>query len=251
MSNSRCGMRLPRPELLLVLLCLALPAAPARADTPPTTREQVDAEAMALRQLPTLIGSEKQRRLQFKPDNETARPPETAPAWVRWLGDFARWVGEAGRVFVWLLGALLLALLAVAARRWWQEGRGTAGPEALQLPTHVRNLDIRPETLPDDVGGAALALWQAGRQLEAMALLYRGALSQLVHRHQVAIIASSTEGDCLRLARPRLAGPAQDYFETLVTAWRRMLYGAQPPAEAEALWLCSGFASRLAREPGP
>ena len=54
-------------------------------------------------------------------------------------------------------------------------------------PSHVRDLDIRPESLPDDVGAAALALWQRGEQRAALALLYRG--------HAVAPRARSLRAD--------------------------------------------------------
>ena len=95
------------------------------------------------------------------------------------------------------------------------------------------------------VGADALALWQQGRLQEAMSLLYRGALSRLVHGHGVPIRASSTEGDCLRLARPHLAeGPAR-YFALLVDAWRATVYAARPPADGTMQLLCAEFDRRL------
>ena len=44
------------------------------------------------------------------------------------------------------------------------------------------------------------ALWDRGDHRAALALLYRGLLSRLVHVHRVPIRDSSTEGDCLALA---------------------------------------------------
>ena len=58
----------------------------------------------------------------------------------------------------------------------------------------------RRKTLPPDVGAAAAALARAGRLREALSLLYRGALSELVHRRGVRLLASHTEGDVLRLS---------------------------------------------------
>src|SRR4029079_6929748 len=71
-------------------------------------------------------------------------------------------------------------------------------------PTHVRDLDIRPESPTDDIGAAARQLWDRGEQRAALALLYRGMLSRLAHVHRVPIRDSSTEGDCVELASAQL-----------------------------------------------
>jgi hypothetical protein len=84
-----------------------------------------------------------------------------------------------------------------------------------------------------------------------MSLLYRGALSQLVHRHQVPIRASSTEGDCLRLAAPQLPAAARAYLESLVAAWRQTVYAGRLPADEQALSLCTGFDAGLAMAGAP
>ena len=78
--------------------------------------------------------------------------------------------------------------------------RAPRGDDAFVAPTHVRDLDIRPESLPDDIGAAARALWDRGEHRAALALLYRGLLSRLAHVHRLPIRDSSTEGDCLALA---------------------------------------------------
>jgi hypothetical protein len=234
-----------RPEALLLAACLVA-APPARAEAP-LTRDTVDERARALAELPGLRGSKVERHLKLKFDDEpTPQPKKTeVPDWVRWLRDFGEWLNTTGRFLMWALaaGAAVLVLLRLAR---WLRGRDEALPQALARPTHVRELDIRPDSLPADIGAAALALWGAGETRGAMSLLYRGALSALVHRHAVPIRASSTEGDCLALARPRLAAPAQAYLEGLVGAWRQTVYAGRPPADADAEQLCAGFAARFA-----
>lgn len=244
MSSRRCAMRSRvRPEALLVALWLAL-AAPAVAE-PALTRDAVDARARELPDLPGLRGSQVERHLQFKPTDEPPRRVGEPPAWVRWLRDFGDWISTTGRWLMWLLmAAATIAGLLVLWR--FLRGRDAALPDAVALPTHVRELDIRPETLPGDIGAAALAQWRAGDRRGAMSLLYRGALSALVHRHGVPIRASSTEGDCLALARPRLAPPGGRYLEALVGAWRQTVYAGRPPDDAGAEALCAGFADGLA-----
>ena len=53
--------------------------------------------------------------------------------------------------------------------------------------SRVSGLDIRPDSLPEDVGAAALALLEAERTRDALSLLYRGALSRAVHRFGAAM----------------------------------------------------------------
>ena len=107
----------------------------------------------------------------------------------------------------------------------------------------MRDLDIRPESLPDDVGAAALALWERGEQRAALALLYRGTLSRLVHVHTVPIRASSTEGECLALAKQRVPAEAVSYTTQLVETWTGAVYGARTPASGVVQALCAEFAA--------
>lgn len=65
----------------------------------------------------------------------------------------------------------------------------------------IGGLDIRPETLPENVTAAALQLWAEGKQRAAMALLYRATLSRLVDENGLILSTGATEGDCLRLAK--------------------------------------------------
>jgi hypothetical protein len=118
-------------------------------------------------------------------------------------------------------------------------------PKPFVAPSHVRDLDIRPESLPEDVGAAALALWARGEQRAALALLYRGTLSRLVHVHSVPIRASSTEGECLALAKQRVKATTASYAARLVETWTGAVYGAQTPGSGVVQALCGEFAAAL------
>ncbi len=247
-------MPLRRPDLAraaaAAALTVALTAAsaappPAPAASAPLTRAQVEAIAQGLSDIPTLKGTQQVRELRFKPDgpppDDPVRSRET-PAWLQWVAEFMAWFADAGRWVMWLLLALGLAWLLVRLHRWFGGRDATSADGALVLPTQVRGLDIRPDTLPDDVGAAAWALWQRGESRACLGLLYRGALSQLVHGHGVPIRDSSTEGDCLRLAAPRLAGAALVYWRGLVAVWAEAVYAARTPSTEQVRPLCEGFA---------
>lgn len=253
--------------LAAVLVSLALQAGPACAaddaasapaqsvpsqTTPQLAREQVNRELESLRQDPNLAGKRKEKTLRLKDRGEAKKKDTRHDGTWAWLRDFARWMTEAGRVGVWVVAAVLVALLLVGLRHWIRVRAGavkgsTAGP----LPSHVRDLDIRPESLPDRIGEAAAALWHKGEHRAALSLLYRGALSRLVHQHQVPIRAASTEGECLALAARRLAPERSAYFGRLVQAWQLAVYGARLPENEAVITLCREFDQHLRRSEVP
>lgn len=196
----------------------------------------VEAAASAVRADPDLGGFRTERTWRFK-DRGRDEPVSADPFWL----NLARWLAEGARGLVWLLGAVLLALLLVSARRWLAVHGDAIHTRGARLPSHVRELDIRPESLPDDIGAAVRELWLAGERRAALSLLYRGALSRLVHSYEVAIGDASTEGDCIRLARAALPAERSDFVTALVGAWQLAVYGNRPLRSDDVLRLCADF----------
>jgi len=220
-------------------------AAASAADAPfVTTPDDVARAVATVRSDPNLGGPRTERSLRLKPDNDKKRRAE-APA--PWLVEMVRWMSEAGRGLMWLLGAIAIALLIVFAWRWMRvRADAVAGRAALLPPSHVNDLDIRPDSLPDDIAGNARALWQRGEQRAALSLLYRGALSRLVHDHGVAVRSASTEGECVVLARAALPAAGGAFFERLVGAWQVAVYAARWPDAASVAALVDGFDAHFA-----
>ena len=142
-----------------------------------------------------------------------------------------------------------MALALVSARHLVNLRTFERRVKAVAAVSHVRDLDVRLESLSDDVGAAAWALWQAGRVPEAMSLLYRGALSRLIHQYRVPITSSATEGECLDLARARLEPPTLRYVTQVVRAWEASIYGGRALSAAMGEALCTGFGQRLDGRP--
>lgn len=234
-----------RSEPLAMLLSLALLVGSAVAAEPASapTRQQVGAEVDRLRVDPELGGTHKQKTLRLKQQDPFKPPPTKAEpnALLNWMRDFSRWMTDAGRVMVWVLAALAVALFIVGLRHWVRVRAGRMKGASATLPSHVRDLDIRPESLPEQIGTAAAAMWQRGEHRAALSLLYRGALSQLVHRHAVPIRAASTEGECVALAATRLPPERSAFFGRLVQAWQLAVYGARLPESSSVLALCADF----------
>ena len=245
------GSASPRQRLLawaLAALCAGVTWTPAAAvvsqDAP--TREQVRSAVERVRADPNLPGTKTERKLRFKThDEEDPDEPKRDTSGLDWLRDLVKAIAEGARWLVWGLGALAVAWLVLRIRGWMQVRAGGGRPARGPLPSHVGSLDIRPESLPDDIGAAAAGLWQRGQQRAALSLLYRGALSRLVHLHAVPVRAASTEGECVALAAGHLAPAAQAFFVRLVEAWQLAAYGGRLPSTAQVLAVCDAFDRHL------
>jgi hypothetical protein len=240
-----------RPEIVLVALVALSPLAGAGQELvsgEAPTRIEVRKALDTVANDPNLAAQRTVNMLKRKEPEPVTDEPwwwQWANAIVRWMRGLFVWIAESGRVIVWVLGALGAGLLALYIARLIRERRLPRVPKQFVAPSHVRDLDIRPESLPDDVGAAALALWERGEQRAALALLYRATLSRLVHVHSVPIRASSTEGECLALARQRAQPTTATYATRLVETWTGAVYGAQTPGAGVVQSLCNDFAAAL------
>ncbi len=241
----------------MLMLCWALCTPMAGAQGEPPTPEQVQAAIEQVRTDPNLVSEKTERVLRWKKDTTKKPPPDSEQsAWVKWIKDFVAWLNQAGRVLMWVLGAVAAVLALWAVRRWFVlQGEGLRRV-TIAAPTHVQDLDIRPDSLPDDIGAATWLAWQRatdwGARRAALSLLYRGALSRLVHGFAMPIRASSTEGECVALAQAAFAhqrlersAARTEFVAQLIQVWQRAVYGLQAPADAVVHSLCQDFAAHL------
>jgi hypothetical protein len=195
---------------------------------------------------PNLATDRTIRMLRWKRSQENTQESRLSE-WLVWLGGLFQWVEQSARVIVWIVVAVLGGLLGIYLVRMMM-ARGAEGAfETFVPPTHVRDLDIRPESLPAEIGAAARALWDRGEHRAALALLYRGMLSRLAHVHRVPIRDSSTEGDCLSMAAGHLTQRKCEYTVLLVRVWQRFVYGGEPAEPSTVYALCHDFAPALDR----
>ncbi|HEV8332243.1 MAG TPA: DUF4129 domain-containing protein [Steroidobacteraceae bacterium] len=220
------------------IVTLACAVAPASAAAGPDEAEV----SKALEQVkadPNLSPHRTTRTLKWVDEQE--RRQYQQPGFLAWLGGLFAGIAGASRIFFWALIIVALGLLGLFIARLAQHFRYEGRPRVADVPTHVRELDIRPESLPRDIGATALQLWERNDHRGALVLLYRGLLSRLVHGHGVPIRESSTEADCVTLAVPRLDAVAATYTAGLVRVWQHAIYGAREPAADEMRTLCTRF----------
>jgi hypothetical protein len=147
-------------------------------------------------------------------------------------------IARALEVLFWILIAAAAAYLL-----WWAS---KLLPRALEPrrepyrpPAALFGMDLSPDKLPPDVAAAAAGLAREGRLREALSLLYRGALTELVHKRGVQLLPSHTEGEAVRLA-------GMPYFAGLVEVWRACAYGQRPLSATRVEELAAGYREAFA-----
>lgn len=232
--------------LAAILIGTAVPALAARPASKGVAgapdRAAIDRAIESVKADPNLATERTIKTLRWK--GSMPKGPVKFPGWMSWLGSFFAWIAESSRVLIWCGALGLAALVVVYLLRIARTQLAISEDEEFVAPTHVRDLDIRPESLPDDVGAAARQLWERGEQRAALALLYRGMLSRLAHVHRVPIRDSTTEGDCIALAAAQLP-ERSDYVGSLVKVWQRLGYGHETVESAAVYGLCEEFDAAL------
>jgi hypothetical protein len=214
------------------------------------TEAEITAAIQEVRKDPKLADVRKIKSLRWVDDDE--KKPEKKSQW-QWLTRLLEWIGNlfamlvgSGRVLFWIVLAVLAGLLLVYL---WRLARGLGLGERssrIEAPSFVRDLDIRPESLPEDIGAEARRLWDDGEHRGALALLYRGLLSRLVHAYRVPIRDSSTEGDCITLASRHLDNEERKlYVSSLVRVWQRAVYGGETIPSETVYTLCDEFSRAM------
>jgi hypothetical protein len=147
-------------------------------------------------------------------------------------------LAKAAEFALWIVaGAALAYAIWFIARMLPRERSGRPGP--YRAPAALFGMSLAPETLPADLPAAAAALAREGKGREALSLLYRGALSTLVHKRGVQLQASHTELEVVRLA-------SSTYVEQLVKAWRESAYAGRLSSVAEIERLAQDYAAAFA-----
>ncbi len=164
--------------------------------------------------------------------------------------DFTGLLARFGEVMLWGLVIGLVVLLIVYRERWLALFRAAPRRRRPARPEMLFGMDVRPESLPDDIPGQARTLWAQGEWAAALSLLYRGALATLIDRDRLELEAGATEGDCLRRVETSPGGELAVYFARLTRAWQRTAYAHRPPGAEEALGLLDSWARYFAAPAG-
>ena len=164
-----------------------------------------------------------------------------SPAWARFWANLAKLFSDILQGLMWVAIAIVVAIVIYILRKFIPEPRVRKSGD-YEPPANLFGLNVSPESLPEDIGAAASVLVRQGRLRDALSLLYRGALSVLIHRHRVIVRAGDTEGDCERAAQAGLPSEASGYFSRLLAIWRQAAYAGSATESQTIEELCRDWA---------
>ncbi len=148
---------------------------------------------------------------------------------------------------LWLLIAIGISLLIYFRDRWMYLFQGKRkSKDEYQSPEIMFGMDVRPESLPENIVDEARKLWQSEQHRESLSLLYRGALIRLINQEKVRLQNSHTEGDVLKYAALKLDEIKQSYLKLLTTQWQLIAYAHRSPNESDMQMLFDHWTSDFA-----
>lgn len=174
-----------------------------------------------------------------------------------WLGDLLSnfgvpgFMGAVGLAVFWVILVLIIAgiiYLIIKNKHIFSTGmnRQNSGVAVSKIEA-VMGMDVRPESLPDDVVAAARQAWRDGDSHLALSLLYRGAITWFVYHGDLSVEESDTEGDCLRRVQATNHTEHGAYFADLTGVWINTAYGKNEPDEVRMIALCDGWPFRMSK----
>jgi hypothetical protein len=246
------------PLLLLVAGLMLLQVTPQAMANAPIGTQQLSTRSASqsiqeVLEQPPFKNPETVTRYRFG-DEKTATKSKAKgdgklPAWLQALLDnlnsnVFKQVAQGLEILLWSLLIGGVALLVWRYREWLRTFVSRSRqpfPKAVKpVPAQLFGLELEVETLPADIASTAEQLWPTHPR-EALGLLYRGLLSQLLHEFNLPLKNADTEGQVLehvhRLQQPQLLA----FSDELTRHWQNLAYGHRLPPTAAQQQLCNDW----------
>ncbi len=179
---------------------------------------------------------------EFDQDSDEKKTPPDF-AWlvkaVAVIVQFAEWI-------LWIAVICLILYVVFKYRHWLQQFYVAIPKQRSRCaPKILFGMDVTEESLPSNVGESAESLLCNDRHREALSLLYRACLVQLIIRG-ADLDDGDTERFCVEKAKriekeQRLSPEAMEYFEGLTQFWQRIAYGHLSLESDQALAFCRNW----------
>ncbi len=178
---------------------------------------------------------DKEKEMRWiKKDKEKKKQKDLEINWLKLLLDpVAKLFATLFETGLWILLLIGLSLLFYYRKHWLHLFQASKqAEEEYQAPEIMFGMDVRPDSLPDDIVAEAQSLWQDKKHRESLSLLYRGALVHLINQEKVQLENSHTEGDVLKQSAQKISKGKQDYLQQLTQQWQAIAYAHRKPNEA-------------------
>ncbi len=161
-----------------------------------------------------------------------------------WNVEFFTLLAEWAWWIFWASVVLLLLWIASQYARWARALKDRAGGSNAGRRTTlvVAGVELHAATAQDDSLNAATVLWSSGAERQALAMLLRMSLTQLVEQG-VRLRSGDTEADCLRAAEVNQSRSAIAFLGRLFDSWLPLAYGHRRPDDAAVAQLFVDFAN--------
>ena len=158
--------------------------------------------------------------------------------------NFSTFAAQAFEVMLWVAALVAILLVIYHYREHLQsltKNLGLRKKTADSAPEILFGLDVRNDSIPDNIGDQALSLWLSGSHREALGLLYRATLSRLIHQYQFGFSDSMTEAECAEIVRSSKKLDISNYVSSLTAHWQRLAYGHFDPKDSDIVELCNNW----------
>jgi len=136
-------------------------------------------------------------------------------------------------VALWIAFICLIIYLLFRYRKSIQQFVTQLGNQQsdADLPSEIFGLDVRRESLPEDIVSTAQKLWNSGESRESFSLLLRGTLSKLIHDYDCQFQKGDTEMDCCQRVAELGNANLDQFMHDLTIGWQQLAYAHQTPSQ--------------------
>lgn len=229
--------------MLVLAICIVLgfsgsPMANAQTSPDPDQARQTIEEVL---NNPDFGEVKSRTRWRYIGDQKKQNNEDNNFEFFEWLLDvlegFSKGFAKLAEILLWItlgVGLLILFWWLNNNRHWFKPKTVTQDrPEA--PVSKLFDLDVHPESLPEDIAAHAYSLIATGDFRGALSLLYRGMLSRFIQQGRPNIANSATEKECMRLVDRTRSEQESAYFRELTYDWIRLAYGHIEPNEQRML----------------
>ena len=183
---------------------------------------------------------------RFINSSEKVNKESKIPEWIIKILEFIEQNDQRITLFsqiievgLWLIGGLLIIWLFIRYRKSIYQFVSNFNQTTEDvLPTTMFGLDVKKESLPDDIITSAKSLWAQQKRRPAVALLLRARLITLLHEYKVRLVDSDTETECCMRIEQQAPSKVTEYMRTLVSQWQLIAYAHQSPSNSDFDALC-------------
>lgn len=173
---------------------------------------------------------------------ETIEDDAEIPAFIKALLRFFQFIAQSIEVILWGIAIALVIFLLIKLNEYrLTKGKGPRSRTIERAPDTLFGLDIRRDSLPNDILGSARQLWKEQRYRDAYSLLYRGSLVFIAHEKNVRLHESFTEEECVQRFQASDDSLQPLFFAQLTQQWQMVAYGHQIPASTLFETTCDGW----------